>query len=120
MSLTAKQARFVTEYLVDGNGTQAAIRAGYSQRTANEQGSQLLAKLSIAEAVAEGQQALTRATIADAAERREVATAILRNTEEEANARLKAADVLNKMDGLYVQKHLVAVGSKLEDLVSGD
>lgn len=50
--LTPKQARFVEEYLVDLNATQAAIRAGYSKRTANEQGAQLLAKLSIAEAVA--------------------------------------------------------------------
>ena len=36
LSLTPKQARFAQEYLVDLNGTQAAIRAGYSQRTANE------------------------------------------------------------------------------------
>lgn len=49
--LTAKQQRFVDEYLIDLNATQAAIRAGYSARTANEQGSQLLAKLSIQEAI---------------------------------------------------------------------
>ncbi len=53
MSLTPKQARFVEEYLLDLNATQAAIRAGYSAKTANEQGSQLLAKLSIRQAVAE-------------------------------------------------------------------
>ena len=34
MKLTAKQIRFVDEYLVDFNGTQAAIRAGYSEKTA--------------------------------------------------------------------------------------
>jgi len=34
MKLTAKQERFVAEYLVDGNGTQAALRSGYSARTA--------------------------------------------------------------------------------------
>lgn len=45
--LNEKQKRFVDEYLIDLNATQAAIRAGYSVRTANEQGSQLLAKLSI-------------------------------------------------------------------------
>ena len=45
--LTAKQQRFVEEYLIDLNATQAAIRAGYSPETANEQGSQNLAKLSI-------------------------------------------------------------------------
>lgn len=42
--LTPKQSRFVDEYLLDLNATQAAIRAGYSGRTANEQGAQLLAK----------------------------------------------------------------------------
>lgn len=51
--LTEKQQRFVDEYLIDLNATQAAIRAGYSARTANEQGSQNLAKLSIQQAIAE-------------------------------------------------------------------
>jgi phage terminase small subunit len=41
-ALTAKQQRFVESYLLDLNATQAAIRAGYSRKTANEQGSQLL------------------------------------------------------------------------------
>lgn len=47
MSLTPKQSRFVEEYLKDCNGTQAAIRAGYSKRTANEQASRLLAKANV-------------------------------------------------------------------------
>lgn len=50
--LNAKQQRFVEEYLIDLNATQAAIRAGYSVKTANEQGCQNLAKLSIQEAIA--------------------------------------------------------------------
>ena len=50
--LTAKQQRFCDEYLIDLNATQAAIRAGYSVKTANEQGAQNLAKLSIQEAIA--------------------------------------------------------------------
>ncbi len=45
--LSEKQRVFVQEYLIDLNATQAAIRAGYSPRTACEQGSQLLAKLNI-------------------------------------------------------------------------
>src|SRR5262245_23429570 len=53
--LTAKQAMFVREYLTDMNGTQAAIRAGYSARTANEQGARLLAKASIREAIEKAQ-----------------------------------------------------------------
>lgn len=51
--LTEKQQRFVDEYLIDLNATQAAIRAGYSVKTADKQGSQLLGKTRIAEAVAE-------------------------------------------------------------------
>jgi len=41
-SLTLKQPRFVAEYLKDLNATQAAIRAGYSRKTAEVQGSRLL------------------------------------------------------------------------------
>jgi phage terminase small subunit len=41
---TPKQLRFVEEYLKDLNGTQAAIRAGYSARTAAVQASRLLTK----------------------------------------------------------------------------
>lgn len=53
--LTAKQQRFVDEYLIDLNATQAAIRAGYSAKTANEIGAENLAKPSIAKAIAESQ-----------------------------------------------------------------
>ncbi len=45
--LNERQQRFVDEYLIDLNATQAAIRAGYSVRTANEQGARLLANVSI-------------------------------------------------------------------------
>ena len=51
--LTEKQQRFVDEYLIDLNATQAAIRAGYSAKTANEQGCQNLAKLNISQAISE-------------------------------------------------------------------
>lgn len=49
--MTPKRERFVAEYLVDLNATQAAIRAGYSAKTANEQGARLLANASVASAV---------------------------------------------------------------------
>ena len=51
--LTLKQQRFVDEYLIDLNATQAAIRAGYSKRTAEQQGFQLLKKTSVQAAVQE-------------------------------------------------------------------
>jgi phage terminase small subunit len=49
--LTAKQERFCLEYLRDLNATKAAIRAGYSKKSANEIGAQNLAKLSISEEI---------------------------------------------------------------------
>ena len=45
--LEEKQKMFCKEYLVDFNGTQAAIRAGYSKKTANEQASRLLTKVNV-------------------------------------------------------------------------
>lgn len=52
-ALTPRQERFVAEYLVDLNGTQAAIRAGYSPKTANEQAARLLANVSVSKLIAE-------------------------------------------------------------------
>ena len=49
--LRAKQARFVGEYLCDLNATQAAVRAGYSQKTAAVQGSRLLTNVKVAAAI---------------------------------------------------------------------
>lgn len=62
MALTAKQQRFVEEYLIDLNATQAAIRAGYSVKTAMEQGHQLLQKTSVQEAIAKAQAERSKRT----------------------------------------------------------
>ena len=53
LELTNKQQAFCEEYLIDLNGTQAAIRAGYSEKTANRIASQLLSKLDIQSAIQE-------------------------------------------------------------------
>ena len=50
--MTDKQARFCEEYMIDLNATQAAIRAGYSPKTANEQAARLLANVSIQNRIA--------------------------------------------------------------------
>lgn len=55
MALTNKQRRFVEEYLVDLNATQAAIRAGYSKKTAGQIGDENLKKPQIAAAIQESQ-----------------------------------------------------------------
>ena len=58
-NLTPKQQRFVEEYLIDLNATQAAIRAGYSEKTAKEIGNENLTKPNIAKAIAEAQEKLS-------------------------------------------------------------
>lgn len=60
--LTPKQARFVDEYLIDLNATQAAIRAGYSAKTADVQGPRLLGNVGVATAIAERQDARAERT----------------------------------------------------------
>jgi phage terminase small subunit len=50
-ALTPKQSAFVAEYLIDLNATQAAIRAGYSERTANQQGPRLLENEDVRKAI---------------------------------------------------------------------
>lgn len=60
--LTPKQQRFVEEYLTDLNGTQAAIRAGYSENGANVRGFNLLTNVNIAKAIAEAKQELSERT----------------------------------------------------------
>lgn len=62
MSLTAKQKRFCDEYLIDLNATQAAIRAGYSEKTAYRTGADNLKKPQIEEYIAKRQKELSRST----------------------------------------------------------
>jgi phage terminase small subunit len=61
-ALTAKQQRFVDEYLIDLNATQAAIRAGYSEKTAYSIGNENLSKPEIAKAIEGAQIALAKRT----------------------------------------------------------
>ena len=69
--LTAKQAEFVRQYLVDLNGTQAAIRAGYAPGSASVQGARLLA-------IAKVQAAVTTAQTARSARTEITADAVVR------------------------------------------
>lgn len=76
--LNPKQRRFVSEYVKDQNGTQAAIRAGYSKKTAQEQSSQLLSKLMIQSAVQEKLEALSEKSDLKALEVRESVLRLMR------------------------------------------
>lgn len=58
--LSPKQQRFVNEYLIDFNGTQAAIRAGYSERTARQQAPRLLTSVNISKVIKQRQEAMSK------------------------------------------------------------
>ena len=60
--MTDKQKKFVDEYLIDLNATQAAIRAGYSPKTANEQGARLLTNVSVQHYLEQKQAVIDRRT----------------------------------------------------------
>lgn len=66
MAITARQRLFVAEYLIDLNATQAAIRAGYSEKTAAEQASRLLTNINVSEAVQIAMKARNERTEIDA------------------------------------------------------
>lgn len=66
LKLTSKQQRFAEEYLIDLNATQAAIRAGYSAKTAGQVGFENLKKPQIAAAVAKAKRERSEATKIDA------------------------------------------------------
>ncbi|WP_438468352.1 terminase small subunit [Streptococcus pluranimalium] len=82
--LTLKQQKFIDEYIISGNATEAAIKAGYSKKTAGQIGEQNLKKLEIKQALDERMAILEDQAIAKADEVLQVFTSILRQelTEE--------------------------------------
>lgn len=95
MSLTKKQARFVDEYVKDYNATQAAIRAGYSERTASTSGYRNTNNDEIVKAIEKKQdeirEQLQRQFSSDAVEARKIMFDIMRDDEAPDNVRLSAA-----------------------------
>lgn len=111
VTLTGKQKRFVSEYLIDLNATQAAIRAGYSARTANEQGARLLANVNIQNTVQtamEKRQARTELTQDEVvAELRGVAFAMAADYSDsglKVSNKLKALELLGRHLGMFTDK----------------
>lgn len=81
--LTAKQKRFCEEYLVSGNATDAAIKAGYSKKTARSVGSENLTKPDIKNYIDEKLKEMESRKIADAAEVMRYLTSVMRNETKE-------------------------------------
>ena len=80
--LTAKQQRFCDEYLIDLNATQAAIRAGYSEKAARQIGTENMAKPSIKEYIDQRMEAKEKSLIADQDEVLKYLTSVLRGESE--------------------------------------
>lgn len=125
--LTAKQQRFCDEYLIDLNATQAAIRAGYSKKTANRIGTENLSKPVIKEYIENRMAEKEAALIANQDEVLKYLTSVLRGQsksteivieglgdgstkarkmekEPSEKDKLKAAELLGKRYGLYTEK----------------
>lgn len=103
--LEPRQRLFVTEYLKDFNGTQAAIRAGYSEKTAQEQSSRLLSKVIIKEEIARRQEIIQKSSnITRQYIQEEILNLIQDSYNDEKTDRqtiTKCLDMLNKMNGFY-------------------
>ena len=82
--LTDRQRRFVDEYIIDLNATQAAVRAGYSKKTARQCGAEILSKPYIREYINKRLDEIASTRIAKADEVLEALTRILRREEKES------------------------------------
>lgn len=134
--MNAKQRRFCDEYLIDCNATQAAIRAGYSKKTANEQAARLLANASIKSYIDEQLERIHNEKTADAQEVLEYLTSVMRGEHTEqtlklvgegvqaiteidvaAKERLKAAELIGKRYGIW--KDSVDVKGAIPTILTG-
>ena len=109
--VTERQERFCIEFVRCGNATEAYRCAGYkpnSAHAAEVRGSELLRNVEVRERIAQLREKMDSEKIMDAAERREVLTAIARNKGQEPQDRIRAIDTMNKMDGLYINKTQLA------------
>lgn len=102
MALTPKQERFVSEYLIDLNATQAAIRAGYSEKTARAIASENLSKPDIVDAIADARAKVAEKAEWSAADRLESLKTIL-DTSLTSDPRTAIAAIAeaNKMQGSH-------------------
>ena len=104
MKLNARQKAFCEYYVASGNATDAAIKAGYKEKNARFIGSENLTKANIKKYIEELQEKAKGNRIMTAIERREFLTSMIKDGAVKDTDRLKALDILNKMDGEYTQK----------------
>jgi len=106
--LTDKQQKFCDEYLVDLNAKQAAIRVGYSEKTASEQSSRLLSNVKIQNYIQNKQKKTSDKLEINKELILQMVFDIAKSKGERTNDRLKAIEIVNKMLGLNeAEKHEV-------------
>jgi phage terminase small subunit len=105
MELSDKQASFVREYVVDKNGKQAAIRAGYSPASAEMQASRLLSKEKVRAAVDEALQKVAEKTETEAewVRKRLRAEAMEFGEGASHSARIRALELIGKINGIFIE-----------------
>ncbi len=112
--MTNKQLNFIAEYTKDFNATQAAIRAGYSPKTAYSIGQELLKNPEIKNAMSEYRNAM----IADRNERLKFWTDIMRDNNQDLKHRLRASELLGKAQADFTEKvEMKAKSQTLADLM---
>ena len=115
MSLTIKQERFVLEYMKDGNASRAYREAydaeNMKESSINVNASKLLSDTKIAQRVQELRNKETESAIISIEKRKELLTKFI--YDEDTNNAMKAIEILNKMDGVYVVKQQTEVSGTL-------
>ena len=105
------QENFCVEFVRCGNATEAYKNAGYKVRSDKVAGvcaAKLLGNARVQQRIAELRSEMDSHKIMDAVERRELLTQFARDEETAKPDRLKAMDLLNKMDGVYINKTQVS------------
>ena len=102
--LTIKQELFVKEYLVDFNATQAAIRAGYSENVAHQQGAENLKKPYIKDAIQKEKEAIKGNVDKHIIGNIRFWEQIRDNPESSESARLKASELLGKYRAMFTDR----------------
>lgn len=109
MQLNIRQQKFASFYAETGNGTQSAIDAGYSAKTAYSIATRLLKKVEIQEMIQNIVDKQSESKILNAQDRRVILSDIAKDEMEDAANRIRAIDTLNRMTAEYKR-----VESKLE------
>lgn len=101
--MNARKERFCLEYAASGNATQAAIAAGYSQKTARSQGQRLLTNADIKSRLEKLQQETRREKIADIDAIQTFWTEVLKDASAKTADRLKASELLARSQGAFLK-----------------